>query len=150
MQPWSQCLQEYAEMRAAFAAAHKALAPEGGRVQMFVRIGHGKAAPPAPPPIEVAAERTGAGASVEAGARGGALRIGYAELEGATGGFDAARRLGEGGFGAVYAGTYRHTAVAVKRLERGELAAACGMTTADSLDNEARRHPPASHTLWTA
>ena len=81
---------------------------------------------------------------------GGALRIGYAELEGATGGFDAARRLGEGGFGAVYAGTYRHTAVAVKRLERGELAAACGMTTADSLDNEARRHPPASHTLWTA
>jgi hypothetical protein len=90
-----------------------------------------------------AAAAGGGGAGVGVG---GALRIGYAELEGATGGFNAARRLGEGGFGAVYAGTYRHTAVAVKRLERGELAAACGMTTADSLDNEARRRPPASRT----
>jgi len=48
MQPFSQSLQEYPSMKAAMAAAHKAMAPEGGRLQMFVRIGYAKPVPPAP------------------------------------------------------------------------------------------------------
>ncbi len=48
MQPFSQCLQEYSSMAGAFAAAHGAMAPGGGRVQMFARVGHVGAVPPAP------------------------------------------------------------------------------------------------------
>ena len=48
MQPFSQCLQEYQTMKAPYAAAHRAMAPDGGRVQMFARIGHAKPVPPAP------------------------------------------------------------------------------------------------------
>jgi hypothetical protein len=48
MQPFSQCLQEYPAMAATYAAAQVALAPEGGRVQMFVRIGYANPAPAAP------------------------------------------------------------------------------------------------------
>ena len=48
MQPFSQCLQEYPSMATAYAAAHQAMAPDGGRVQMFARIGHGKPTPAAP------------------------------------------------------------------------------------------------------
>jgi hypothetical protein len=43
LQPWSQTLQEYPSMRPALQAAHRALAPQGGRVQMFARVGHPKA-----------------------------------------------------------------------------------------------------------
>lgn len=48
MQPFSQCLQEYPSTAGSYAAAHKAMAPNGGRVQMFARIGYGKPVPPAP------------------------------------------------------------------------------------------------------
>jgi len=49
MHPWSQGLQEYATQTPVFDALHKALAPEGGRIQMLARIGYPKAkAPPAP------------------------------------------------------------------------------------------------------
>lgn len=40
--PWSQALQEYPSMRPLHERAHRLLAPQGGRVQMFVRIGHVK------------------------------------------------------------------------------------------------------------
>lgn len=40
-QPLSQALQEYAEMAVPYADIHKALAPGGGTVQMFARIGYG-------------------------------------------------------------------------------------------------------------
>lgn len=48
MHPWSQLLQEYATQKPLFAAAHRELAPEGGRIQMLARIGYAKAVPPAP------------------------------------------------------------------------------------------------------
>jgi hypothetical protein len=49
MHPWSQALQEYPTMRALYDDIHRALAPSGGRVQMFVRIGYAKTpVPPAP------------------------------------------------------------------------------------------------------
>lgn len=49
MQPWSQCLQEYPSMSATLAQTHSALAPAGGRVQMFARLGYpSAAAAPAP------------------------------------------------------------------------------------------------------
>ena len=48
MQPFSQCLQEYPGMAGPFAAAHRAMAPDGRRVQMFARIGYAKPVPPAP------------------------------------------------------------------------------------------------------
>jgi hypothetical protein len=49
MQPWSQCLQEYPEMRPTLDAVHRALGVEPpGRVQMLVRLGHADALPPAP------------------------------------------------------------------------------------------------------
>ena len=49
MHPFSQALQEYSTMRSLYERIHAALAPEGGRVQMFVRIGHAKSpTPPAP------------------------------------------------------------------------------------------------------
>ena len=46
--PHSQCLQEYPEMAALHAEAHRRLAPEGGTVQMLTRIGHAPAIDPAP------------------------------------------------------------------------------------------------------
>jgi hypothetical protein len=48
MHPWSQALQEYPTMADLYARARKALAPEGGRVQMLVRIGYAKPVAPAP------------------------------------------------------------------------------------------------------
>jgi hypothetical protein len=48
LQPWSQTLQEYGSMGPALKAAHEALAPEGGRVQMFARVGYAKPVPPSP------------------------------------------------------------------------------------------------------
>ena len=41
MQPLSQALQEYPEMVALYTEIHDALAPDGGTVQMFARIGYG-------------------------------------------------------------------------------------------------------------
>lgn len=47
--PWSQGLQEYASQKPVFDALHKALAPDGGRIQMLARIGYPKVEiPPAP------------------------------------------------------------------------------------------------------
>ena len=48
VQPMSQTLQEYGEMSDLFAAMHRLLRPEGGRVQMLGRIGFGPAQNPAP------------------------------------------------------------------------------------------------------
>jgi hypothetical protein len=48
MQPLSQALQEYAEMAQLYAAIHDRLAPAGGTVQMFARIGYGPTAAPSP------------------------------------------------------------------------------------------------------
>ena len=41
MQPLSQALQEYPEMAALYAEIHDKLAPDGGTVQMFARVGYG-------------------------------------------------------------------------------------------------------------
>ncbi|MDP2258204.1 MAG: hypothetical protein Q8J89_00630 [Caulobacter sp.] len=43
MHPWSQGLQEYATQKPVYDALHKALAPDGGRIQMLARIGYPKA-----------------------------------------------------------------------------------------------------------
>lgn len=48
IQPLSQALQEYPEMAKLYAKIHDMLAPEGGTVQMFARIGYGPSAPPSP------------------------------------------------------------------------------------------------------
>ena len=48
MQPLSQALQEYPEMAALYAQIHDALAPGGGTVQMFARIGYGPDIAPSP------------------------------------------------------------------------------------------------------
>ncbi|MEP4198415.1 MAG: twin-arginine translocation pathway signal protein [Aliishimia sp.] len=48
MQPLSQALQEYTEMSAIYAEIHDRLAPNGGTVQMFSRIGYGPQVPPSP------------------------------------------------------------------------------------------------------
>ena len=48
MQPFSQVLQEYSTMNALRATVHRELAPDGGRLQMFARIGYAKPVPPAP------------------------------------------------------------------------------------------------------
>jgi len=48
MHPFSQVLQEYETMNALRAGIHRELAPSGGRVQMFARIGYAKSVPPAP------------------------------------------------------------------------------------------------------
>jgi hypothetical protein len=47
-QPLSQALQEYPEMAKPYAEIHDRLAPEGGTVQMFARIGYGSATAPSP------------------------------------------------------------------------------------------------------
>lgn len=48
VQPLSQALQEYPEMAGPFADIHDRLAPGGGTVQMFARIGYGPATAPSP------------------------------------------------------------------------------------------------------
>lgn len=48
MQPLSQALQEYPEMRVLYDEIHDRLAPEGGTVQMFARIGFGPEVGPSP------------------------------------------------------------------------------------------------------
>lgn len=53
LQPLSQALQEYEEMAGPYADIHKMLAPEGGTVQMFARLGYCAPVPPSPRwPIE--------------------------------------------------------------------------------------------------
>ena len=47
-QPLSQGLQEYPEMAKLYADLHARLAPEGGTVQMFARIGYGPDVAPSP------------------------------------------------------------------------------------------------------
>jgi hypothetical protein len=47
-QPLSQALQEYPEMKPFYDAAHQNMAPEGGTLQMFARLGY--ASPVAPSP----------------------------------------------------------------------------------------------------
>lgn len=59
MQPLSQALQEYPEMASLYADIHKRLAPEGGTVQMFARIGYGPKTAPSPRwPLEAKFVRT--------------------------------------------------------------------------------------------
>jgi hypothetical protein len=48
MQPLSQALQEYPEQADPYAEARRRLAPQGGVVQMFGRIGRGRRQPPSP------------------------------------------------------------------------------------------------------
>ncbi len=48
IQPLSQALQEYAEMSEIYRKIHGRLAPEGGTVQMFARIGYGPKVDPSP------------------------------------------------------------------------------------------------------
>ena len=48
MQPLSQALQEYPEMAKLYQDIHRRLAPEGGTVQMFARIGYGPQVAPSP------------------------------------------------------------------------------------------------------
>jgi hypothetical protein len=59
MQPLSQALQEYPEMAGHYAAIHERLAPDGGTVQMFARIGYGPDVAPSPRwPLESKIART--------------------------------------------------------------------------------------------
>jgi hypothetical protein len=46
--PMSQSLQEYPQVAGPFAEIHRLLAPEGGRVQMLARVGHGPGTGPTP------------------------------------------------------------------------------------------------------
>jgi len=48
MQPLSQALQEYPEMAEHYDRIHERLAPDGGTVQMFARIGYGPEVPVSP------------------------------------------------------------------------------------------------------
>lgn len=48
VQPLSQALQEYPEMGAPHAGIHGRLAPQGGTVQMFARLGYGPSVAPSP------------------------------------------------------------------------------------------------------
>jgi hypothetical protein len=48
MQPLSQALQEFPEMAELYAQVHDRLAPGGGTVQMWARLGYGPAVPPSP------------------------------------------------------------------------------------------------------
>lgn len=57
--PLSQALQEFPEMAKFYADIHKRLAPEGGTVQMFARIGYGPDVKPSPRwPLEEKLART--------------------------------------------------------------------------------------------
>jgi len=47
LQPLSQALQEFPEMAALYGEIHGRLAPEGGTVQMWARVGYGPQVPPA-------------------------------------------------------------------------------------------------------
>jgi hypothetical protein len=58
-QPLSQALQEYPEMAKLYAGMHNRLAPAGGTVQMFARIGYGPRVEPSPRwPLEAKIART--------------------------------------------------------------------------------------------
>lgn len=48
LQPLSQALQEFPEMAGPYAEIHGRLAPEGGTVQMWARVGYGRVVPPSP------------------------------------------------------------------------------------------------------
>ena len=48
MQPLSQALQEYPEMDRLYQEIHETLAPDGGTVQMFARLGYGPEVGPSP------------------------------------------------------------------------------------------------------
>lgn len=48
LQPLSQGLQEYPEMADIYATLHETLAPQGGTVQMWCRLGYGPEAPESP------------------------------------------------------------------------------------------------------
>lgn len=48
LQPLSQALQEYPEMAELYRGIHASLAPQGGTVQMFGRIGYGPTVSPSP------------------------------------------------------------------------------------------------------
>ena len=48
MQPLSQALQEFPEMAELYTGIHRRLAPDGGTVQMFGRIGYGPSVAPSP------------------------------------------------------------------------------------------------------
>lgn len=48
MQPLSQALQEFPEMGPLYARAHEMLAPDGGTVQMWARLGYGPTVGPSP------------------------------------------------------------------------------------------------------
>ncbi len=48
IQPLSQALQEYPEMAGYYADIHERLAPDGGTVQMFARLGYGQMTGPSP------------------------------------------------------------------------------------------------------
>jgi hypothetical protein len=48
MQPLSQALQEFPEMAPLYARVHEMLAPEGGTVQMWARLGYGPDVGPSP------------------------------------------------------------------------------------------------------
>lgn len=48
VQPLSQALQEYPEMKSHYDAVHKMLAPEGGTVQMLGRLGYAETVPASP------------------------------------------------------------------------------------------------------
>jgi hypothetical protein len=48
LQPLSQALQEFPEMAGLYAEVHDNLAPDGGTVQMWARVGYGQVVPPSP------------------------------------------------------------------------------------------------------
>ncbi|MGI1663777.1 Acg family FMN-binding oxidoreductase [Palleronia sp. KMU-117] len=48
MQPLSQALQEFPEMAGLYRQVHEMLAPGGGTVQMWARLGYGPTVPPSP------------------------------------------------------------------------------------------------------
>jgi len=48
LQPLSQALQEFPEMAGPYADIHGRLAPQGGTVQMWARVGYGPQVPPSP------------------------------------------------------------------------------------------------------
>ena len=48
MQPLSQALQEFPEMAGLYDEVHAMLAPDGGTVQMWARLGYGPQVPPSP------------------------------------------------------------------------------------------------------